>query len=85
MATFYLKENKSWFFYTLIMIYSPFFVFSSVHCSKLLSQGCSSGAPSVTDQTSPVHPPAIKREEKHKFIDKEKILLKQELTYSINQ
>lgn len=69
----------------LIMIYSPFSVFSSVHCSKLLSQGCSSGAPSVTDQTSPVHPPAIKREEKHKFIDKEKLLLKQELTYTINQ
>lgn len=45
----------------LIMIYSPFSVFSSVHCSKLLSQGCSSGAPSVTDQTSPVHPPAEKK------------------------
>lgn len=47
----------------LIMIYSPFSVFSSVHCSKLLSQGCSSGAPSVTDQTSPVHPPAKKKKE----------------------
>lgn len=69
-----------------IMIYSPFSVFSSVHCSKLLSQGCSSGAPSVTDQTSPVHPPAEKKKRRNsKFNDRERILFKQELMYSINQ